>query len=98
MTGRSNEMSVSARRINCIGVRGDPFVEGGDLSERGLCPPGVINRKVGTNGTVGSGVRGARGGVLSSGLSNRVAELIHFTSWPPARGGDSGKILKLSAM
>lgn len=36
MAGRSNEMSGSARRMNCIGVSGDPLVEGDDLSERGL--------------------------------------------------------------
>jgi len=57
--GRSNVRSGSARRMNCKGVRpGDPLLEGEDLSERGLCPPGVIRENDGTNGRIGSGVRG----------------------------------------
>jgi len=97
--GRSIDMerSGSARRMNCKGVRGEPLVEGEDLMERGLCPLGVIREKVGTNGRDGSGVRGAAGGVVSSFPSMRVAELIHFGSRLPIRGGDSGKSLKLSA-
>jgi len=82
--------------MNCMGVRGDPFVEEEDLRERGLCALGVIRQKVGKNGKVGSGVRGGAASGLAC-ASNRVAELIHFVSGIPVLGGDSGKILKLSA-
>jgi hypothetical protein len=82
--------------MNCIGVSGDPFVEGGVLRERGLCAVGVIKANVGKNGKMGSGVRGGTGEPASC-ASSRVAELIHFVSGIPALGGESGKILKLSA-
>jgi len=95
VTGRSNERSESAFRMNCNGVNGDPFVEGEDMRERGLCALGVIRAKVGKNGKVGSGVLGTGGGLPCA--SSRVAELIHFGSRTPVLGGDSGKILKLSA-
>jgi hypothetical protein len=36
VSGRMKEVSGSARRINCNGVNGEPFVEGDDLTERGL--------------------------------------------------------------
>jgi hypothetical protein len=67
--------------------------------EYGLWPLGVEREKEGTNGMVGSGVQGGFGGVpeSNSGASRRVAELIHFSSGAPGRGGDSGIRRKLSA-
>lgn len=67
--------------------------------EYGLCPLGVERENDGTKGSVGSGVRGGSGGVPDSisGASRRVAELIHFSSGAPGRGGDSGIRRKLSA-
>ena len=80
-------LSGSARLIYCKGVKGEPWIEGDDLSERGLWPLGVISENDGLNGKVGSGVRGGGGGWCGefsiSGASNNVAELIHFCSWPP---------------
>jgi len=97
VAGRRRDKSTSARRMNCKGVRGEPLVEGEDLSERGLCPLGVTSEKDGKKGCVGSGVRGCAG-VSNSCNSNNVAELIHLSPWAaPQRGGDSGAILKLSA-
>lgn len=49
--------SLSARRINCRAVRGDPGV-GGDPMDLGLLPLGVDKAK---DGMVGSGVRGTSG-------------------------------------
>jgi len=106
VTGRSNVASGSARRMNCSGVSGEPFAEGDDAIDRGLCPVGVISEKVGTNEYFGSGVLGGTGGdrilvgfafVVISAASSNVAELIHFSSSPPGRGGDSESSLKLSA-
>lgn len=103
VTGRSKILlSGSARLMYCKGVKGEPCIEGDDLSERGLWPLGVIIENDGMKGKVRSGVRGGSGswgGEFSdSGASNNVAELIHFCSWPPCRGGDSGPaIWKLSA-
>ncbi len=102
--GRSSAASGSARRINCSGVSGEPFVEGDDTIDLGLCPVGVRSENVGTKECLGSGVLGGAGGeptvpaivVTSAALSN-VAELIQFSSWPPTRGGDSESSLKLSA-
>lgn len=60
----------------------------------------------GTKGSLGSGVRGGAGGgelivvefvLVISAASSSVAELIHFSSCTPTRGGDSGRSLKLSA-
>lgn len=53
--------------------------------------------KEGIKGPKGSGVRG--GGEVASGASNRVAELIHFSSLDPNRGelkcgGGSGDIIR----
>lgn len=36
VTGRSSAESGSARRMNCSGVNGEPFVEGDDPIDRGL--------------------------------------------------------------
>jgi len=83
--------------MNCKGVNGEPAVEGLDLTERGLRPDGVVNAKEGSS--LGSGVRGGSKGVLvSSGVSSRVEELIHFSSRPLALPGDPSVIKrKLSA-
>jgi hypothetical protein len=67
-----------------------------DITERGLCAPGVEIVKEGRKGPLGSGVRGG-GVVINSGASSKVAELIHFSSRDPKRGdpilgGDSGGI------
>lgn len=106
VTGRSNDASGSARRMNWSGVSGEPFVEGDDAIDLGLCPVGVRSEKIGTKECFGSGVLGGAGGdptvvvfafVVSSAASSNVAELSHFSSWPPARGGDSESSLKLSA-
>jgi hypothetical protein len=95
VTGRSTGASESARLMNCKGVKGEPFVEGEDFNDCGLWPLGVDREKEGTKGTLGSGVRGDSGGV--SGASVNVAELIHFSSRAPTRGGESGIRRKLSA-
>lgn len=59
---------------------------------------GVEIEKEGTKEIVGSGVRGGSADVITSaGASNKVLELIHFSSDDLNRGGDSGKSLKLSA-
>lgn len=79
--GRSPGLSCSARRINCRGVNGDPPLVV-DLIERGLWPLGVDNKKEGSGGVLGSGVRGGSNGIVPSisGASSRVVELIHFSS------------------
>jgi hypothetical protein len=87
VTGRSKVLlSGSARLIYCKGVKGEPWIEGDDLSERGLWPLGVISENDGMKGKVRSGVRGGGGGwggeFSVSGASITVAELIHFCSWP----------------
>ena len=50
--GRKSVGSASARRMNCIGVRGepeDPLLDPGEeRMERGLCPLGVTIAKDGT--------------------------------------------------
>lgn len=98
-----NVGSISALRMNCRGMRGDPdpWTEGeSDLMDRGLCPLGVSSENEGTKGSVGSGVFGGSGGLEPSAVtSNNVAELIHFSSWIllPSLEGESGRSLKLSA-
>lgn len=95
--GRKRGASGSARLMNCKGVNGEPFVDGLDFSDCGLAPFGVDRENEGI-WPFGSGVRGGSGGVASgSGASSRVVELIHFSSLPPARGGESDRRRKLSA-
>jgi len=96
VVGRFGTPSGLARRMNCKGANGDP-VEGEDLIVCGLRALGVERVKAGRNGPEGSGVRG--GGEAISGASNKVAELIHFSSLDPKRnepncGGDSGGIIR----
>lgn len=93
MIGRIGGPSGFARRMNCNGANGD---DGEDFALCGLRAPGVEMVKEGMKGAKGSGVRG--GGVATiSGASNKVAELIHFSSLDPNRGepkcGDSGDII-----
>lgn len=94
--GRIDGPSGFARRMNCKGANGDPD-DGGDLTVCGLRAPGVEMVKEGMKGPDGSGVRGGGGVAIISGASNRVAELIHFSSLDPNRGepnrGDSGGII-----
>lgn len=89
--------SRSARRINWIGCSGDP----GDelLIDFGLAPVGVDNANEGMWDPCGSGVLGCNGGLSTSWIEDccRVAELIHFSSRAPMRGGDSGRTRKASA-
>lgn len=94
VVGRKRDGSISARLMNCMGVRGEePFREGdADRIDRGLWLLGLDKAKEGINGTIGSGVFG-RGGISvasvpGSGCSNKVAELIHFSSLPPYLEGD----------
>jgi len=44
VSGRSEGDSLSARRMNCSAVKGEP---GDDLREWGLCPLGVDNENAG---------------------------------------------------
>ena len=89
--------------MNCKAANGEPFGEEGvDFNECGLLPRDVTRAKEGRNGTLGSGVRGGETGIsLGSGGSIEVrasvAELIHFSSRPGTRGGDSGRIRNASA-
>jgi hypothetical protein len=81
-------ISGLARRMNCKGANGDP-VEGEDLTLYGLRALGVERVKAGRNGPEGSGVRGDGEEVAISGASNKVAELIHFSSLDPKRNEPS---------
>lgn len=95
--GRIDGPSGFARRMNCNGAKGDP-VDGVDFMLCGLRAPGVERVKEGTKGPDGSGVRGGGGVATICGASNKVAELIHFSSLDPNRGepnrgGDSGGII-----
>lgn len=96
--GRIGAPSGFARRMNCKGANGDPD-EGEDFTVCGLRALGVERVKEGMKGPKGSGVRGGGGEVVISGASNKVAELIHFSSLDPNRGepkwgGDSGGIIR----
>ena len=102
VAGRSGngEASGSARRRNCSGVRpGEPFPRlepGEDLSDRGLWASGETMAKEGSS--PGSGVCGERRGrSVISAASSSVAELIHFSSACPGRGGEVSNTRKLSA-
>jgi len=94
--GRIGGPSGFARRINCNGANGDP-VDGEDFTVCGLRAFGVESVKERMKGPEGSGVRGGGGVATISGASNKVAELIHFSSLDPNRGepncGDSGGII-----
>lgn len=83
--------------MNCKGANGDPDEEE-DFTVCGLRAPGVERVKMGMEAPDGSGVRGCGGDVTISGASNKVAELIHFSSLDPNRGepncGDSGGIIR----
>lgn len=96
MIGRIGGPSGFARRKNCNGANGDP-VDGEDFTVCGLRALGVESVKEGMKGPEGSGVRGGGGVATISGASNKVAELIHFSSLDPNRGepncGDSGGII-----
>jgi hypothetical protein len=85
--------------MNCSPANDDP--EGGeDLSDRGLWPLGVEIEKEGKSVPFDSGVRGGIAGMSTlsfSGASSSVAELIHFSSVIPRRGGESGKTRNKSA-
>ena len=65
----------------------------------GLRPLGVDNANEGSEvpALPGSGVLGGRGGVIISGASRSVEELIHFSSLDPRYGMDSGKSRDMSA-
>jgi len=68
VTGRPVARSKSARRINCIGVKGDPLFVDGDDADCGLRPVGVVMENVGIWPLEpGSGVLGGLGGI--SGMS-----------------------------
>ena len=85
--------STSARRVNCIGVRGEPFGE-----PVWYVPSGVEIANEGTPRPNESGEPGVFGD-LFIGLSSwlrRDAALIH-RSLDPGRGGVSGNTLKRSA-
>lgn len=91
VSGRWND-SISARRMNCNGVRGDPPVEG-VFRDRGLWPLGVDRAKEGRNGAPGSGVRGGGGrggGDMLLPDARRLTELIHFSSRVPRLGESVG--------
>jgi hypothetical protein len=85
--GRRKLSSPSTRLRNWMAVRGEP----GDecvFIDCGLFPLGLDKANEGSNiplpPLLGSGVFGSRGGVvISSGASNRVEELIHFSSLEP---------------
>lgn len=85
--GRRKLSSPSTRLRNWMAVRGEP----GDecvFIDCGLFPLGLDSANEGSNiplpPLLGSGVFGSRGGVvISSGASNRVEELIHFSSLEP---------------
>ena len=87
--GRRKLSSPSMRLRNWMAVRGEP----GDecvFIDCGLFPLGLDRANEGSNIPLlplplpGSGVFGSRGGVVvSSGASNRVEELIHFSSLEP---------------
>jgi hypothetical protein len=67
--------------MNCIALSGDPPDPGGDTGLSGVFPGGVESAKLGKRGLLlGSGVRGARGGVPGVvDCSRSVEELIHFS-------------------
>lgn len=101
--GRRKLSSPSMRLRNWIAVRGEP----GDecvFIDCGLFPLGLDRANEGSNIPLllpplpGSGVFGSRGGVVvSSGPSNRVEELIHFSSLEPIYGIGSGRSRNMSA-
>ena len=70
------------------------------LIDCGLRPLGVDSANEGSEIPPlppGSGVLGGRGGVISSGASRSVEELIHFSSLEPRYGIGSGNSRNMSA-
>jgi len=98
VAGLTRPPSPSTRLRNWRAVRGEPGEEW-VLMECGLRPLGVDSANDGSKAPPlpGSGVFGARGGVISSGASRSVEELIHFSSLEPRYGIGSGKRRNMSA-
>ena len=93
----SEGLVASALRMNCNGVSGEPNNDADCMA----CdaPSGVEIAKEGRNGTGEPGLRARRGGLAlaSPGGFCKVEALIHFSSFVPGRGGDSGINLNRSA-
>lgn len=97
--GLGRPPSPSTRLRNWRAIKGEPGEEC-VLIDCGLRPLGVDSANEGSSEVPplpGSGVLGGRGGVISSGASRSVEELIHFSSLEPRHGIGSGRSRTMSA-